>query len=178
MAHCGNAQMPPRLTITTPMLDIGTEWTLNASLTISSSYKKCSKRRTLGHSAQATSPLPIEGTTKCSRIAGGFSFGRGTGVAAEVKPKAGFGFRASAASQSRSDSQLNSGVDFHHPKSRRFSRRTFLPIDAAGLDVISFLRTVRLLLAKTSAAPVGDTVRTHRGRLRPTSLLPAELQSS
>ena len=53
-----------RLTITTVMSDIGTEWTLNASLTIFGSYRKCSKRRTLGHSAQATSLLPIEGMTK------------------------------------------------------------------------------------------------------------------
>ena len=51
------------------------EWTLNASLTTSSSYRKCSKRRILGHSAQATSLRRIEGTTKCSPIAGGFGFG-------------------------------------------------------------------------------------------------------
>jgi hypothetical protein len=35
-----------RLTIAVLMLDIETEWTLNASLTTSSSYRKCSKRRT------------------------------------------------------------------------------------------------------------------------------------
>jgi hypothetical protein len=44
---------PLRLTIATLMLDIETEWTLNASLTTSSSYRKCSKRRTLDHSAQS-----------------------------------------------------------------------------------------------------------------------------
>jgi hypothetical protein len=76
------------------MSDIGTEWTLNASLTRLGSYRKCSKRRILGHSAQATSLLPIEGTTKCSRIAHGFVFGSSMGFAAAVKPKAGFGFRA------------------------------------------------------------------------------------
>jgi hypothetical protein len=86
-----------RLTIATLMLDIETEWTLNASSTIFSSYRKCSKRRISGRSAQATSPLPIEGTTKCSRIARGFVCGSSTGFAVEVKPKAGFGFRASAA---------------------------------------------------------------------------------
>jgi hypothetical protein len=90
-------QVPLRLTIASPMSDIETEWTLNASLTRFSSYRKCSKRRISGHSAQATSLLPIEGTTKCSRIARGFAFGSGTGSAAEVKPKAGFAFRASAA---------------------------------------------------------------------------------
>src|SRR5690348_9772148 len=44
------------------------EWTLNASLTTSSSYRKCSKRRTLDHSAQATSLLQIEDTTRCVRL--------------------------------------------------------------------------------------------------------------
>jgi hypothetical protein len=58
------------------------EWTLNALLTTSSSYRKCSKRRTLDHSAQATSRLRVEGTTKCSRIARGFSFGIVTASAA------------------------------------------------------------------------------------------------
>src|SRR5579864_5437588 len=53
-------------------------WTLSASLTRSSSFRKCSKRRILGHSAQATSLLRIEGTTKCSRTALGFEFGSGT----------------------------------------------------------------------------------------------------
>jgi hypothetical protein len=76
---------------------IETEWTLNASLTRFSSYRKCSKRRILGHSAQATSVLRIAGTTKCSRIALGFGCGSSTGFAAEVKPEAGLGFRASAA---------------------------------------------------------------------------------
>jgi hypothetical protein len=47
-----------------------------------SSYRKCSKRRILDHSAQATSLLQIEGTTKRSRIARGFSFGIGTASAA------------------------------------------------------------------------------------------------
>jgi hypothetical protein len=87
--------MPSRLTVAVLMLDIETEWMLNALLTTSSSYRKCSKRRISGHSAQATSLLPIEGTTKCSRIARGFGCGRILGSAAEVNPKAGFGFRAS-----------------------------------------------------------------------------------
>jgi hypothetical protein len=79
------------------MLDIETEWTLNASLTRFSSYRKCSKPRISGHSAQATSLPPIEGTTKCSRIARGFGCGSSSEFAAEVKPKAGLGFKASAA---------------------------------------------------------------------------------
>src|SRR6201993_4179246 len=69
------AGLASRLTVAGLMLDIETEWTLNASLTTSSSYRKCSKRRILGHSAQVTSLLPIDGTTKCSRIARGFGFG-------------------------------------------------------------------------------------------------------
>jgi hypothetical protein len=89
-------EMPSRLTIATFMLDIETEWTLNASLTTSSSYRKCSKPRILGHSAQATSLPPIEDTMKCSRTARGFAFGSISGFAAEVKPKAGLGFKASA----------------------------------------------------------------------------------
>jgi hypothetical protein len=90
-------EMPLRLTNATLMSDIETEWTLNASLTILSSYGKCSKRRILGHSAQATSLLPIKGTTKCSRIARGFGYGSSSEFAAEVKPKAGLGFKASVA---------------------------------------------------------------------------------
>jgi hypothetical protein len=39
----------------------------------------------------------IDGMTKCSRIARGFGCGSGTGFAAEERPKAGFGLRASAA---------------------------------------------------------------------------------
>jgi hypothetical protein len=53
----------------------------------SNSYRKCSKRRTLGRSAQATSLLLIEGTMKCSRIARGFSFGNGMESAAEPSPQ-------------------------------------------------------------------------------------------
>src|SRR5580692_12404396 len=83
--RCRSVEMPLRLTIATLMSDIETEWTLNASLTRFSSYRKCSKRRISGHSAQATSRLRIEGTTKCSRIARGFGCGRILGSAAEVK---------------------------------------------------------------------------------------------
>jgi hypothetical protein len=41
--------MPYCLTGAVLILDIETEWTLNASLTTSSSYRRCSKRRTLDH---------------------------------------------------------------------------------------------------------------------------------
>ena len=43
------------------LLDDYDAWTLNASLTTLSSYRKCSKRWILGHSAQATSLQRIEG---------------------------------------------------------------------------------------------------------------------
>jgi hypothetical protein len=76
--------MPYRLTVAVLMLDIETEWTLNTSLTTSSSYRKCSKRRTLDHSAQATSRLRIEDTTKCWRIALGLSSGNITASAADL----------------------------------------------------------------------------------------------
>src|SRR5579864_765109 len=59
-------------------------WTLSASLTRSSSFRKCSKRRILGHSAQATSLPRIEGMTKCSRTALGFEFGSGTEFVADL----------------------------------------------------------------------------------------------
>ena len=95
--------MPLQVAAPRLLLDDCDAWTLNASLTRLSSYRKCSKRRILGHSAQATSLLPIEGTTKCSRIARGFGCGSSTGFAAEVKPKAGFGFRARAAFCERSN---------------------------------------------------------------------------
>ena len=72
-----------RLTIAVLMLDIETEWTLNALLTTSSSYRKCSKRRTLDHSAQATSLMQIEGMTKCSLTARGFGCGSGMVSVAE-----------------------------------------------------------------------------------------------
>src|ERR1700691_2806284 len=79
--------VPLRLTIATVMLDIGTEWTLNASLTRLSRYRRCSKRRISGHSAQATSRLRIEGTMKCLRIARGFAFGSGMASVAEPSPR-------------------------------------------------------------------------------------------
>ena len=85
-----------RLTIAILMSDIDGEWTLNASLTRLSSYRKCLRRRTLDHSAQPTSLLQIEGTTRCSHTARGFDFGSSSGFAADLKLKAGFGFRASA----------------------------------------------------------------------------------
>jgi hypothetical protein len=88
-SHRQDMRMSPRLTNATLMSDIETEWTSNASLTRLSSYRKCSKRRILGHSAQATSLLRIAGTTKCSRRALGSGFGSGMASAAEVKPKAG-----------------------------------------------------------------------------------------
>ena len=70
------------LTVPRLLLDDCEAWTLNASLTRLSSYRKCSKRRILGHSAQATSLLPIEGTMKCSRRARGSVFGNSSGFAA------------------------------------------------------------------------------------------------
>ena len=76
-----------RLTAPRLLLDECDAWTLNAPLTRLSSYRKCSKRRILGHSAQATSLLPIAGTMKCSHIARGFSFGNGMGSAAEPSPQ-------------------------------------------------------------------------------------------
>ena len=86
-----------RLTIATLMSDIGKEWTLNASSTTLSSYRKCSKRPISGRSAQATFQLRIDGTTKCSRIVRGFGFGGISGFAADLRTKAGLGFKASAA---------------------------------------------------------------------------------
>jgi hypothetical protein len=65
------------------LLDIETEWTLNALLATSSSYRKCSKRRTLDHSAQAICRLRIEGTTSCSHTARGFASGSGMASVAE-----------------------------------------------------------------------------------------------
>jgi hypothetical protein len=60
------------------------KWTLNASLTTSSSYRKCSKRRTLDRSAQATSLLLIDGTTKCLRTVLGFGCGSGMASVADL----------------------------------------------------------------------------------------------
>jgi len=74
-----------RLTAPRLLLDDCDAWTWNASLTTLSSYRKCSKRRTSGHSAPATSPLPIEGTTICSRTAPGFGSGSGMVSVADLR---------------------------------------------------------------------------------------------
>jgi len=58
---------------------------LNASLTTSSSYRRCSKRRILDHSAQATSRLQIEGTMKHSLTALGSGCGSTTESAADLR---------------------------------------------------------------------------------------------
>jgi hypothetical protein len=57
-------------------------------LTRLSSYRKCSKRRTLDHSARAISRLRIEDTMKCSHIARGFGCGSISGFAAGVPSNA------------------------------------------------------------------------------------------
>jgi hypothetical protein len=79
---------PSRLTHSRFVPDDCGAWTLNASLTTSSSYKKCSKRRTLDHSAQATSRLRIGGTMRHSPIARGFGCGRGMASVADTNPSA------------------------------------------------------------------------------------------
>jgi hypothetical protein len=84
-------------------------WTLNASLATFTSYRKCSKRRISGHSAQATSRLRINGMTKSSRTARGSVFGSSSGFAAEVNAKPGFGFRVNDAFRSRSE-QLSASI--------------------------------------------------------------------
>ena len=68
------------------LLDDWDAWTLNASLTTSSSYRKCSKRRTLDHSAQATSLPQIEGTTKCLPIVLGSGCGSILASVADLSP--------------------------------------------------------------------------------------------
>jgi hypothetical protein len=79
-------QVPLRLTIATVMLDIGTEWTLNASLTRFSSYRRCSKHRILGHSAQVTFWLRIGGTMKSKPAVRGFGCGSAMASVAEPSP--------------------------------------------------------------------------------------------
>jgi hypothetical protein len=74
-----------RLTAPRPLLDDCDLWTLNASSTRLSNSRKCTRRLISGHSAQATFLRPIEGTTKCSPIVRGLSFGSGTASAAELK---------------------------------------------------------------------------------------------
>jgi len=76
-----------RLTAPRLLLDDCDAWTLNASLARLSSYRKCSKRPIFGHSAQATSLLPIAGTTKNLHTARGFSFGNAMGSVVETSPR-------------------------------------------------------------------------------------------
>ena len=73
-----------RLTAPRLLLDDCDAWTLNALLTRLSSYRRCTKRLIFGHSARATSVLPIADTMKCSHIARALAFGNGTGSAAEM----------------------------------------------------------------------------------------------
>ena len=80
------------LTIATLQVGYCDAWTLMASLTISSSYKKCSNRRTSGRSAQATSLLPIDGTMWHWLTVRGSGCGSSSAFAAEVNPMADFGF--------------------------------------------------------------------------------------
>src|ERR1700691_6798471 len=80
-------QMPLRLTIATRMLDIGTAWTLNASLTRFSNCRRCSKHRILGHSAQVTFWPRIGGTTKSKPAVRGFGCGSGMASVAEPSPR-------------------------------------------------------------------------------------------
>ena len=100
------------------LLDIETEWTWNALLTTLSSYRKCSKRPILGHSAQATSLLPTEGTTRCSRIAHGLGCGSGMACVAELSP------RQSGWANLRADTR---------PQQKRRGSRTISP--GTGLDL-------------------------------------------
>jgi hypothetical protein len=79
--YCGNSRLPLRLTIAILMSDIGTEWTLNASLTTSSGLSDLSQCRTPDRSAGAISPR-IEGKMERSRLARGLAFGSSTGFAA------------------------------------------------------------------------------------------------
>jgi hypothetical protein len=112
------------------MSDIETEWTLNASLTRLSSYRKCSRHRILGHSAQAISWLRIGGTTKCSGTARGFGFGSGMASVAEVRPKAGLGFKASAAFPVlKPIAMLAFRAGIAPAEVQRLSRPTVTPID-------------------------------------------------
>jgi hypothetical protein len=73
-----------RLTAPRLLLDDGDVWMLNASLTRLSSYRKCLKRRILGHSARATSLPPIEDMTRCLRIALGSGCGSILASAADM----------------------------------------------------------------------------------------------
>ena len=79
--------MPSRLTVDVLRLGIEAKWTLNALLTTSSSYRKCSKRRTLDRSAHAILRLRIETTIRGSPIARGFGFGNGMAYVAEPNPQ-------------------------------------------------------------------------------------------
>ncbi len=89
MGRSEGLQVSCRIRLTAPrlLLDDCDAWTLNALLTRLSSYRRCTKRLIFGHSAVATSVLPIADTMKCSHIARGFSFGNGTGSAAEPSPQ-------------------------------------------------------------------------------------------
>ena len=125
---------PFRLTVAVLMLDIETEWTLNASLRTSSSYRKCSKRRTLDHSAQAISRLQIEGTMKRWRIALGLNSGTGqrraagrrrrrTGSLARSEPGGPGPGRASGARNPR----VPTGTESRRPPAPRQARGSTIP---------------------------------------------------
>ena len=136
-------RMPLRLTIAPHMLDIGSKSTLNASLTRLSSYRKCSKRRILGHSAQATYRLRIEGTTKCSPIVRGFAFGSVTEFAVD-KPTAGLRIEGlTTPPRSRASRPLP------HSKSLRFMPGGNKPLMMRAIALATrSLRTISALAAR------------------------------
>jgi hypothetical protein len=75
---------------------------------------------------QAIFRLRIEGTTICSRTALGSGCGNVSGFAAEVKAKAGLGFRASAAfTVLKPISMLLSGRELHPLESSALHGRLF-----------------------------------------------------
>ena len=88
-------------------------WTLNGSLTRLSSYRKCSKRRILGHSAQAIWRPRIGGTTKCSRTARGFIFGSGLASVVELSLQY-FDYREQEIQNSYNETDVKNGEEESH----------------------------------------------------------------
>src|ERR1700723_579773 len=75
----------------------------------------------IGHSAQPTSLMPIEGMTKCSRIAHGSGCRNGMDFVAEAKASSGLGFRANRIPLERRVTPHTNRSTLQHQRSRNIA---------------------------------------------------------
>jgi hypothetical protein len=111
----------------------------------------------IGHSAQPTSLMPIEGMTKCSRIAHGSGCRNGMDFVAEAKASSGLGFRANRIPLERRVTPHTNRSTLQHQRSRNIALMSEGPI----LLHRSAVRATRAALG------VPDAERKHQVKLYP-----------